>query len=154
MKAKTYSPPPMESFATIRDVIVVQNALAELLEEETGYMSAMQLGKVGDLQERKLKLTGLLERYTRYIHKHPESLTQVTEEEKNELRKVAENFRTVMKTNHDKLLVARNVNNAVVKCVTEITTRKNHNSTYDARGTIIPARGLHKSFSVTLNQTV
>ena len=72
MKVRTaYSPPPKETPAAIRDVINVKLSLAELLSEETVFMNAMNIGKVGELQDRKLKLTGLLERYMRYLNNHP-----------------------------------------------------------------------------------
>lgn len=132
--AAAYTPPVKETPATLRDIITVQASLAELLAEEADLMDAMQLPKVGTLQERKLKLTGLLERYMRYMQRHPEAMGRTTAEEKEELRKAAAEFQRVMKRNYDTLMVARAVNKSVVKCITQLVTRREQNPTYNARG--------------------
>ncbi len=142
-----------ETPATVRDVISAKMALIELLVEETSYMNTMQIRKVADLQERKLKLTSLLERYTRYLHNHPEVMAQVTPQDKGELEKISQRFHQVMKINYETLLVARAVNNSIVKCVTQATIKKGHNSTYNAHGAIGNS-GRHMPISVTLNQTI
>jgi hypothetical protein len=152
MTASGYKPQPKETPATIADLISVKEALAGLLLEETGLMDRMQINKVGELQERKLKLTGLMERYMRYLTQHKEVLAQIRPEEKAELQRVSDIFRTAMKRNYDTLLVAREVNRTVVKCVTQMFTKKDSNPIYNAHG----IAGLHKPspLSVTLNQTI
>jgi len=144
-------PQPTETPATLRDVIEVKAALSRLLAEETAHMDRMQLSQIGALQERKLKLTGLLERYTRYLGKHPEAVESASPEDKAELGRASQDFRAVMKQNYDTLLVARAVNRAIVKCVTQAFAARDHNPIYDAQG---GARAPAKSVSVTLNETV
>jgi hypothetical protein len=154
MKSATpYKPPLRETPATLRDIITVNSSLTALLADEAELMDAMQLSKIGNLQERKLKLTGMLERYMRYVTLHPEVLASTTAEEKEELKKVSEEFQRVMKRNYDTLLVARAVNKTVVKCVTQTVTRREQNPVYNAKGA-----SMHNyrplPISLTLNETV
>jgi hypothetical protein len=154
MKPQTaYQPVLKETPATLRDILTVNASLTALLAEEAELMDRMQLGRVGSLQERKLKLTGMLERYMRYVAKHPEVLANVAQEEKAELRQVAAEFQKVMRKNYNTLLVARAVNKTVVRCVTQVATRRQQNPVYNARGaTRHDYRPL--PVSITLNETV
>jgi len=153
MTATQHAPTLKETPATLRDIIAVKVTLAALLAEEAEFMDTMQLTRVGMLQERKLKLTGMLERYMRYINKHPEVLAQSTPEDKAELRGVAAQFQEVMKRNYATLLVARAVNRSVVKCVTQVVTRRDSNPIYNARGAS-KANYRPSPISLTLNETV
>lgn len=151
--ATAYQPPIQQTPATLGDILSVQSALTALLAEEADYMDAMKLAEVGALQERKLKLTGMLERYMRYVRQHPEVLTGVSGEEKSLLQESAAKFEGVMKRNYDTLLVARAVNKTVVKCVTQLVARKEQNPVYTARGANkTDYRPL--PVSITLNETV
>jgi hypothetical protein len=147
-----YTAPMKETPATLRDVINIKSSLAVLLNEETNFMNSMQIGSVGELQDRKLKLTGLLERCMRYLTHHPEVVANVTAEEKAELKKVSDIFDVAMRKNYETLLVARAVNGAIVKCVTQSVMKKDQNSVYDARGAI--GAGDLLPISITLNQTI
>jgi hypothetical protein len=150
--AAIYSAPLKETPASLRDIITVKTSLAALLAEEADLMDAMQLAKVGALQERKLKLTGMLERYLRYLSRHPEVLATTPEDDKAEFRKVAAEFQRVMKRNYDTLMVARAVNKTVVKCITQVVTRREQNPVYNARGATRPnIRPV--PISLTLNET-
>jgi len=148
----SHARPPKETPATVSDLISVKGALTALLAEETGLMDQMQIGKVGELQERKLKLTNLLERYMRYLTQHKELLLQIKPEEKAELETIADRFNKVMKKNFDTLLVAREVNRSVVKCVTQLFTKKDSNPIYNAHGAV--GQYQPSPISVTLNQTI
>ena len=144
-----------EPAATVRNLIDWQVALTDLMEEEASHMAAMRVGKVGELQDRKLKLTAMLERAMHYLKMHPEVLLAATLAEKEELRCAGERFRIVMKKNYDTLLVARAVNRSVVKCVTQVVGLKERNPTYNAQGMV---RKMVETklppISVTYNQTV
>jgi hypothetical protein len=147
-----YTPPPKETAATVRDVINVNLALSEVLAEESRLMETMQIQQVGELQDRKLRLTNLMERYTRYLSQHPEILATITLQERYDLQKAGEIFRSVVRKNYDKLLVARAVNGAVVQCVTGELAKASHNPVYNASGNV---KGAYRtSLSMTLNQTI
>lgn len=154
MSNASASPSPVkETPATLQDLMTVNIALTELLTQEAAYMDAMELTKVAAVQDRKLKLTSLLERYMHYIHKHPEVLAGVTEEEKKKLREVSQQFQIAMKRNYGTLMVARAVNKTVVKCVTQLVTRKEQNPIYNANG-FVKTGYRPLPVSITLNETV
>lgn len=141
-----------ETPATVRDLINVNLSLSDVLAEESRLMERMQIDRVADLQERKLRLISLMERYMRYMKQHPEVLAAITPEERLDLQRAGDRFREVSRHNYDKLLVARAVNGAVVTCVTQEIARMNQNPVYTASGNL---RGAYKApISVTLNQTV
>jgi hypothetical protein len=149
-----YSGQLQETQASIEDVIAVKKALAGVLEEETMFMDKMQIDKVAALQERKLKLVGLLERYMRYLQKHTELLSDLSEEKKKELMALSEMFSQTMKKNYDTLLVARAVNKTIVTCVTQTMAAKDNNPIYNYKGSASVNSNQHKPISITLNQTV
>lgn len=153
MNQNVYSHPALkETQVTVRDLISANLALSDVLAEESRLMEKMQIAAVGQLQDRKLKLIALMEKYTRYLNQHPEVLAAITPQERNDLRKAGERFRAVARQNYDKLLVARAVNNAVVKCVTQEVSRHSHNATYTAAGNV--KRPYRAPLSVTLNETI
>jgi hypothetical protein len=155
MSKPLLSPPSREKLATARDLIEMQAALSDLMEEEANLMEAMQVGKVGELQDRKLKLTSMVERTMHCLKTHPEVLSAATASEKEELRRTAERFRRVMKKNYDTLLVARAVNRSVVKCVTQFVSRNERNPVYNASGVVqTKVKNMFAPVSMTYNQTV
>lgn len=137
---------------TISGLISAANALAATLEEETLFMETMQIDKVGDLQERKIKITSLLERYMRYIAQNPQVIANMEQEEKAELLASDQNLKKAMRTNYEKLLVARSVNNAIVTCVTGIFTSKRSNKTYNSQGAIYSNNSYVAPVSMSLNK--
>lgn len=142
---------PKETRVSVRDLISVNLALSETLAQETQMMESMQIEQVGALQDRKLKLINLMERYTRYLHQHPEVLANITPEERRDLQRAGEIFRDVARKNYDKLLVARAVNRVVVDCVKQEVSRRSHNATYGSAGAVVAPSKTPLSF--TLNQT-
>jgi len=153
MKTTTvYTSPNQTTPASVDDIINVTRSLADLLTEETAFLDKMQIDKVGELQGRKLKLTGLLERYMRYVHQNPDMLKPITPALKQAMQKASHDMQMIMKRNYDKLLVARAVNGTVVKCVTQLAAKKDSNPIYNARGFTTAA--YQTPISVTLNQTI
>lgn len=141
-----------ETPATVRDLINVNLSLSDVLAEESRLMERMHIDRVADLQERKLRLISLMERYMRYMKQHPEVLAAITPEERSDLQRAGDRFREVSRQNYDRLLVARAVNGAVVTCVTQEIARMNQNPVYNASGAI---KGAYRApISVTLNQTI
>ena len=146
------NPAQKETAVTVRDLIAVNLSLSDVLAEEASLMGKMLIQAVGDLQERKLRLISLMERYMRYMKQHPEVLAAITPEERRDLQKAGDRFREVSRLNYDKLLVARAVNGAVVTCVTQEIARMNQNPVYNANGNV--KRAYRAPISVTLNRTI
>ncbi|HEU5046975.1 MAG TPA: hypothetical protein VFT64_03945 [Rickettsiales bacterium] len=128
------------------------NALTAVLEEESGYMDSLQIDMVSAIQDRKLKITALLERYMRHVAKNPQIIAALTPEEKTEMLAADRNLKQAMKANYEKLLVAKNVNNAIVTCVTGIFASRRSNKVYNARGSMYTSESYSPPVSVTLNK--
>ncbi len=143
-----------ETPITIEALITVTNALAALLAEESQMIGDMKMGAVGELQERKLKLSSLLERYTRHFHKYPEMLMAASYQEKADLRAANDILKKEINVNYEKLLVGRAVNKAIVTCVTGVLSKKASNDLYNASGTMYKGTRNHMPLSVTLNKVV
>lgn len=139
---------------TLSDIVSVNNALAQLLAEETALVGDLQISKVGELQERKLKLTSLLERYTRYFVKNRDSFANITPQEIAALKASEATLQVEMKKNYEKLLVARAVNQAIVTCVTGIFSKKAGNTLYNASGAMYKTARFHAPMSMTLNKVI
>src|SRR6185369_3824613 len=105
-----------ETPVTVDVFLRTKEALTAILQEETDLLDGMQIVQVGELQDRKLKLASLLERYTMYLNKHPEIIMVMTAKEKTDLKAANENFKKVSTVNYEKLLVARAINGAIVTC--------------------------------------
>lgn len=133
-------------------LISTVNALTAVLEEETAYMDSLQIEMVGGLQERKLKITALLERYMRHLSKNPQIVAALTAEEKEEMLTADRSLKRAMKINYEKLLVAKSVNSAIVTCVTGIFANRRSNKVYNARGTMYSNENYSPPVSVTLNK--
>lgn len=141
-----------ETPVTMDVFINTKEALTTLLLEESGLMDTMQIGKVGELQDRKLKLTALLERYGQYLNKHPEVVGAMTAKEKSDLRVANDNFQKAITANYEKLMVARAINGAVVTCVKGFITKKNSNEIYNERGHMYNT--FRAPISMTLNKVI
>lgn len=139
---------------TLSDIVSVNNALAQLLAEETVLVTELKISKVGELQERKLKLTALLERYTRYFVKNRSAFGTVSEQDMAALKASEEILNKEMKKNYEKLLVARAVNQAIVTCVTGIHAKKAGNTLYNASGVMYKTNRYHAPVSMTLNRVI
>lgn len=137
---------------TMSAVIATRKSLADLLVEESQYMDNMQISKVDALQERKLKLTSLLERYTRYLAKNRILLENMTPEEKTEMKAVNDYFQKAIRVNYEKLLVARAVNKAIVTCVTGQLVKGNSNQIYNRTGVMYNT--YRAPVSMTLNRVI
>lgn len=139
---------------TISDIVSVNNALADLLAEETALVGDMQIKKVGEMQDRKLKLTSLLERYTRTFMKNREMFASIAPQDIAALKASEEKLQNESKKNYEKLLVARAVNQAIVTCVTGIHAKKAGNTLYDATGNMYKTARNQSPVSMTLNSVI
>lgn len=143
---------PPDSAPTPGDIITVAAALTALLEEETEHMRQMRIGEVDALQDRKLRLTGLMERYMRITQQNPKLMAKISAAEKQVLRELWERFEQASRVNYEALMVARAVNSSLVSCVTGALSKQGRNPVYNARGNA--NADAPKSISLTLNETI
>lgn len=135
----------------VDSVITLTARLAQVLAEEADLLAEMRVREIEGLQKEKLQLLGALEAQKRFIDRNPEVLADISDEEYLELAQIIEIFQSVMKENHRRLLIAREVNRKVVEAITEVVADAAKNGMYDKKGMPERAAG---SLSMSLNQTI
>jgi len=141
----------MLSRVDMESVIALTARLAQVLAEEADLLAEMRVREIEGLQKEKLQLLDALEAQKRYIDRNPEILVDVSDDDCLELAQIIEIFQTVMKENHRRLLIAREVNRKVVEAITEVMADAAKNGMYDKKG--MPDR-VAGSLSMSLNQTI
>lgn len=134
------------------DIIAMVARLAQVLAEEADLLEEMKIPELEKLQPEKIRLTTALDRQRQLLHKNPDLLSAVSAEERAEFKGVSEIFEVIMKENHRRLLMAREINLKVVQAITEVVAENNGNKIYNAGGGSELPRPA--SISVTLNKTV
>lgn len=135
----------------VDSVISLTARLAQVLAEEADLLAEMRVREIEGLQKEKLQLLDALEAQKRFIDRNPEVLAYVSDEDGLELAQIIEIFQTVMKENHRRLLIAREVNRKVVEAITEVMADAAKNGMYDKKG--LPER-TESGLSMSLNQTI
>lgn len=132
-------------------VMLLTARLAQVLAAETDLLSAMRVSEIEKLQREKVLLVEALERQKRLIERRPELLSTISDEQALELAQIIEIFQAVMKENHRRLLIAREVNRKVVEAISEAVTEANQHQIYDHKGAPDTSTG---SVSVSLDKRI
>ncbi len=135
----------------VESVIALTARLAQVLAEEADLLAEMRVREIEGLQKEKLQLLEALEAQKRFLDRNPEIMAEVSDEDCLELAQIIEIFQTVMKENHRRLLIAREVNRKVVEAIADVMADANKNGMYDKKG--MPER-LAGNLSMSLNQTI
>lgn len=125
--------------------------LAQVLAEETDLLSTMRVSEIEKLQHEKILLVEALEKQKRLIERRPELLATMTDEQALELAQIIEIFQAVMKENHRRLLIAREVNRKVVEAISDAFSEANKNQIYDHTGA---TEATQASVAVSLNKHI
>jgi flagellar biosynthesis/type III secretory pathway chaperone len=142
---------PAPQKINVPDIAMLTARLAQLLAEEADLLAAMKIKKIEALQQEKLFLVNALESHRKIIDKHPHLLESIPSRDRSELEGIAEVFKDILKENHRRLMVAREVNKKVVETITQVVKESAASSVYGENG-ISGAMGT-QTLSVTLNQT-
>ncbi|MEI7668691.1 MAG: hypothetical protein WCJ33_01245 [Pseudomonadota bacterium] len=136
----------------IAEVIHAKKSLADVLTEETKYLSEMKIEKVAAIQDKKLKLIHDLEKQALYLRKNPEIISGMTLAEKKDMTNVHDYFVKAMQENYEKIMVARAINQTIVNCVASFFVNNGNSHAYNARGSI--GNGSLTGISMTLNKVI
>lgn len=135
----------------VDSVIALTARLAQVLAEEADLLAEMRVREIEGLQKEKLQLLDALEAQKRFLDRNPHLLASINDDECLELAQIIEIFQTVMKENHRRLLIAREVNRKVVEAISEVVQDAAKNGMYDNKG--LPER-VEGGISMSLNQTI
>ncbi len=124
--------------------------LADLLEEETHALQAMELDAVAKLHAKKLEITQLLESYQKQLKVNPDMLKGSGAGKLEEFSKLADDLTEVMEENFRRTAVARAVNQRIMQTIIETVSEHNRPGTYNRYGNSALQQDL--SLSLNLNQ--
>lgn len=132
-------------------VMLLTARLAQVLAAETDLLASMRVGEVEKLQKEKILLVEALERQKRLIERRPELLKTISDDQALELAQIIEIFQAVMKENHRRLLIAKEVNRKVVEAISDAVVEANQHQVYDHKGAPDTSTG---SVSVSLDKRI
>ena len=138
-----------EGVDTAIDIEAVGNLtmrLAQLLAEEVDLLENMKVKDIAPLQEEKLRLVHALERQRAILDHHPELMNGMTEEQREYLAQIIGIFDQVLRENHRRLRVARDVNLAIVGAIQDAIQEHSNRGVYSVRGT-----AMHDTTPVSLS---
>ncbi len=136
----------------MQDVVTITARLAQILAEEVDLLNSMRVSKIADLQSEKLFLISALEAQRKLLDKHPQLSESIPSQDKKDLEEVVSVFNDILEENHHKLLLAKKVNQEIVKAITSVVQDNNRRASYSMRGTSDTAP--FQTLSVTLNKTI
>ena len=141
----------MPTHIDIDELMDVTARLADILEEETGYLKGMELESLARLQEKKQELTLVMESYQKILRANPDMLKQADADKLAEFSELAEDFTRVVEENFRRTAVARSVNQRVVQTIIDVMSEQNRPATYNRYGNSSTQQDM--SLSLNLNQT-
>ena len=118
----------------VNELVAVTARLTEVLREESKELRAMRIRAVGELQDEKNKLIGWLEAQKKIIALTPEMKDRLSEAERAEMARVAEDFAVAVEENYHQASIARAVNQRVVQAINDSAHSSEHVNTYNAYG--------------------
>ncbi len=124
--------------------------LAQILAQEVDMLENMDIGRLGTVQKEKKALVDALEKQKKLIARRGDLLNDMSEDEEDELRELVDVFEAVLRENHKRLLVAKEVNGRVVEAIAELANENAQRSFYTHQG----ERAGDPSVSVSLNRSI
>ncbi len=118
----------------VEGIMALTVRLAQVLAMEADLLAEMKITDVEKLQKEKIALLEALEAQKRFVDRNPELLMLMSDEECLELAQVIEIFQTVMRENHRRLLIAKEVNMKVVEAISAVVKEAGRNGLYDESG--------------------
>ena len=143
---------PFQPELKIQDVITLTARLAQLLAEEVDLLGTMKLKQVEKLQHEKIFITNALEAQRKLLDKHPGLMDTIPSQDKADLQSVVDVFNNILKENHRKLLLAKEVNHKIVSAIKEVVRDHTTSKTYSGDGMTHFAS--YETISVTLDSKV
>ena len=136
----------------IRDTITLTARLAQLLAEEVDLLGEMKVANIESLQKEKIFITNALDAQRKLAARHPHLLEAIPAQDKRDLQEVVSVFNNILKENHRKLLIAKEINGKIVQAITAVVKEKSASRVYDGKGHT--GNQPYVTLSVTLNKTV
>ena len=138
----------------VNDFKDIVGSFATLLQAENEALEKFDLNKVGELYEQKTKTVTAYRNMVAYFIKNQESLKQLPETERSNLREISQNLDALIRKNDMLLKTKMQTNKVVMDSIINIAkVANNANSTsYGAQGKYSPLD--NNSNALTVNRTL
>ncbi len=138
----------------VNDFKAIVGSFATLLQAENEALEKFDLNKVGELYEQKTKTVTAYRNMVAYFIKNQESLKQLPETERSNLREISQNLDALIRKNDMLLKTKMQTNKVVMDSIINIAkVANNANSTsYGAQGKYSPLD--NNSNALTVNRTL
>ena len=138
----------------VNDFKDIVGSFATLLQSENEALEKLDLDKVGELYEQKTKTVTAYRNMVAYFIKNQESLKQLPEAERDNLRDISQNLDALIRKNDMLLKTKMQTNKVVMDSIINIAkVTNNANSTsYGAQGKYSPLD--NNSNALTVNRTL
>ncbi len=138
----------------VNDFKDIVGSFATLLQSENEALEKLDLDKVGELYEQKTKTVTAYRNMVAYFIKNQESLKQLPEAERDNLRDISQNLDALIRKNDMLLKTKMQTNKMVMDSIINIAkVTNNANSTsYGAQGKYSPLD--NNSNALTVNRTL
>jgi hypothetical protein len=136
----------------ISDFITVIARLSQLLAEEAEAIDRLQLRKVGEMQEEKLRLIAMLDKCKKYYDKFPGELETLSAADREDMQSVVAVFNNILQQNFRRVTIARELSRKMVEAIREAVKDASANKLYNGKGMASLAQYDH--FPVSLNQVI
>ena len=138
----------------VNDFKEIVGSFAALLQSENEALEKFDLDKVGELYEQKTKTVTAYRNMVAYFIKNQESLKQLPEAERDNLRDISQNLDALIRKNDMLLKTKMQTNKMVMDSIINIAkVTNNANSTsYGAQGKYSPLD--NNSNALTVNRTL
>ena len=138
----------------VNDFKAIVGSFATLLQAENEALEKFDLNKVGELYEQKTKTVTAYRNMVAYFIKNQESLKQLPETERSNLREISQNLDALIRKNDMLLKTKMQTNKMVMDSIINIAkVTNNANSTsYGAQGKYSPLD--NNSNALTVNRTL
>ena len=138
----------------VNDFKDIVGSFATLLQSENEALEKLDLDKVGELYEQKTKTVTAYRNMVAYFIKNQESLKQLPESERDNLRDISQNLDALIRKNDMLLKTKMQTNKVVMDSIINIAkVTNNANSTsYGAQGKYSPLD--NNSNALTVNRTL
>ncbi len=139
-----------EGLLDVNVLILLISRLAQVLGREVDMLDSMNIKGLSTLQHEKLALVDALEKQKKLIARRPNILNDLTDDMRDNLADLLHIFDAVANENHNRLLVAKEVNQLVVDAIMDTTHENLRRGLYNEKG----IHAEEKSMALSLNKTI
>ena len=139
-----------DNLVDVNMLILLISRLAQVLGREVDMLEVMDIKGLSSLQHEKIALVDALEKQKKLIARRPEVLNELNDDMRDNLAELLHIFGAVAHENHNRLMVAKEVNQLVVDAIMDTTHENLRRGLYNEKG----FHAEENSMALSLNKTI